>query len=148
MRVFRVGQVLRGLAHRACTPKCVTARRRESGMTLIETVIALAVLGMIAVAFLTGLATLAKLTVTNDVRTTAESLALSQLEWAKKASYVYEAAGYSPAPLPGGQDYSGYSALVTAAPLRSPDDGIQRITVTIKRLDKGIVSLEGYKVDR
>ena len=39
--------------------------------------------------------------------------------------------------------------LITAAePLRAPDDGIQKITVTIKHSDKVVIRLEGYKVDR
>jgi len=121
---------------------------RESGVTFIETVVALAILGLIAVAFLNGLTTNFKSVFIADEHTTAESLAQSQMEWVKNASYSYNATTYSSAPIPSGKDYLNYSTLITAEPLRSPDDGIQKITVTIKRSDKGVTILEGYKVDR
>ncbi len=121
---------------------------RESGVTFIETVVALAILGFIAVAFLNGLTTNSKSVFTADEHTTAESLAQSQMEWVKIASYSYNATTYSSAPIPSGKDYLNYSTLITAEPLRSPDDGIQKITVTIKRSDKGVTILEGYKADR
>ena len=120
----------------------------ESGVTFIETVVALAILGVIAVAFLNGLTTTSKSAFIADEQTTAESLAQSQMEWVKNASYSYSATTYSPAPIPSGKDYLNYSALITAEPLRDPDDGIQKITVTVKRSDKGVIKLEGYKVDR
>jgi len=121
---------------------------RESGVTFIETVVALAILGVIAVAFLNGLTTTSKSAFIADEQTTAESLAQSQIEWVKNASYSYNATTYSPAPIPSGKDYLNYSALITAEPLRNPDDGIQKITVTVKRSNKGVITLEGYKVDR
>jgi len=62
----------------------------ESGTTLIETLVALALLGAIGVAFLSGLATTSRATIIADEQTTAESLARSQIEWAKKVDYVYE----------------------------------------------------------
>ena len=122
--------------------------RRERGTTLIETVVALAVLGAIAVTFLSGLATTTKAVGLTDEQTTAESLAQSQMEWVKNASYSYNATGYSPASIPGGKDYINYSAIIAAESLHDPDDGIQKITVTVKRSDKEVIKLEGYKVDR
>jgi len=120
----------------------------ESGMTLVETVVALAILGTIAIVFLSGLAISSKAVIIADEQTTVESLAQSQLEWVKGADYVYEAAEYSPAPIPTGQDYTDYSANITAEPLHTPDDGIQKITVTVRRLGEMVMELEGYKVDR
>jgi len=122
--------------------------RREQGTTLIETVVALAVLGAIAVTFLSGLATTTKAVGLTDEQTTAESLAQSQMEWVKNAGYSYNATGYSPASIPGGKDYINYSAIIAAESLHDPDDGIQKITVTVKRSDKEVIKLEGYKVDR
>jgi type II secretory pathway pseudopilin PulG len=122
--------------------------RRERGTTLIETAVALAILGAIAVTFLSGLATTTKAVGLTDEQTTAESLAQSQMEWVKNASYSYNATGYSPASIPGGKDYINYSAIIAAESLHDPDDGIQKITVTVKRSDKEVIKLEGYKVDR
>jgi len=122
--------------------------RRESGVTLIETVVALAILGVIAVAFLNGLTNVYKSAFIADEQSTAESLAQSQMEWAKSVGYVWGATEYPPTTIPGSKDYIDYSATIDAEPLHDPDDGIQKITVTIKRSDKGVIKLEGYKVDR
>ena len=121
---------------------------RESGVTFLETVVALAILGVIAVTFLNGLTTASKATFIADEQTTAESLAQSQMEWVKNADYSYNATAYSPAPIPVGKDYINYSVIITASPLHDPDDGIQKITVTVKHSDEGVIKLEGYKVDR
>ncbi len=128
--------------------KIINGSRAEKGSTFIEVLIALALLGIIAVAFLSGLATTSKASIISDEQTTAESLAQSQMEWVKKATYVYEATEYSPAPVLGNKDYSNYFATVAAAPLHNPDDGIQKITVTISRSGKELFMLEGYKVAR
>ena len=118
--------------------------RRDSGMTLLETLVALAVLGTIAVTFLSGLVTSSKAAFTVDEQATAMSLAQSQMEWAENASY--NATGYySPAPIPSGKDYINYSANITAQPLHN---GIQTIIVTVNRSDEQVFTLEGYKVER
>jgi len=132
-RLFRVAKKLKG---------------KETGVSLIETVMALAILGVIAVAFLSGLATVAKATVIADEQATAESLARSQMEYVKTVDYVYDTTQYSPAPIPGDEDYSGYSATIDVEPLHDTDDGIQKIAVTIEHNDKQVITLEGYKVDR
>jgi type II secretory pathway pseudopilin PulG len=121
---------------------------RESGVSLLETVVALAVLGTIAVVFLTGLVTTSKAAFMVDERATAESLARSQMEWAKNSDYVYDTTEYSPAPMPSGKDYINYSATIAAEPLDSPDDGIQKITVIVKHSGEEVIKLEGYKVNR
>ena len=122
--------------------------KSQMGFTLIETLVALAILGIVAVSILSGMATTSKATAIADERATAESLARSQLEWVKNADYVYSATEYSPAPIPDGKDYVGYSAIIVAEPLHDPDDGIQKIIITVKRSDKVVITLEGYKVDR
>jgi type II secretory pathway pseudopilin PulG len=122
--------------------------RRESGVTLLETVVALAILGTIAVTFLSGLVTSSKAAFTADERATAESLAQNQMEWAQSVNYTDNATQYSSAPIPTGKDYINYSANITAAPLDTPDDGIQKITVTVRRSGEPVFTLEGYKVDR
>lgn len=120
----------------------------ESGITLLETVIAVAILGTTAAAFLSGVAHSSKGVYTADVQATAESLARSQMEWAKNASYSYNATSYSTTPIPTTEDYINYSANITTESLHEPDDGIQKITVTITCSGETVYTLEGYKVDR
>ena len=122
-----------------------THGNHESGMTLAETVVALAILAAIAVIFLGGLVTSSKAALLSDEQATAESLAQDQMEWIQVVAYVDNATQYTPAPILSISDYQDYSANITSVPLHSPDDGIQKITVTIKRFDKDILTLEGYK---
>jgi len=120
----------------------------ESGVSLLETLVALAILGIIAAPFLSGLVTTSRAASIADEQATAESLARSQVEWVKNVDYVYSATEYSLAPMPGDKDYTNYSVVIAAEPLHSPDDGIQKIIVTVKHSDKAIIKLEDYKVDR
>ncbi len=121
---------------------------RESGITLVESLVALAILATIAVVFLGGVIGTTKAAAITDEQTTAESLAQSQMEWVQNAIYVTEATSYDPAALPGSGDYDNYSVNITAAALHSPDDGIQKITVKIWHSGKEVLHLEGYKVSR
>ena len=136
MQLSRVSRVSRKLAV------------SERGIALLETLVALALLGSVGIAFLSGLATTSRAAIIADEQTTAESLARSQLEWAKKVTYTDNATEYSPAQIPAGTDYLNYSATITAEQLHNPDDGIQKITVTVKHSGKEVITLECYKVDR
>ncbi len=122
--------------------------RNESGVTLTETIVALGILGTIAVPFLSGQAAASKAIFIVDEQATAESLAQSQMEWVKNTDYVYDATEYPPAPISDDKDYSNYSVTITAEPLRSPDDGIQKITIAVSHSGGAVMRLEGYKVDR
>jgi len=128
--------------------KIKKVNRREAGITFMETAIALAILGAVSVSFLNGITTASRTVLITDEHATAESLAQSQLEWVKSANYSGNATSYAAAPIPGGKDYRQYSATVLAEPLNTPDDGIQKITVTVQRSGKAIFNLEGYKVNR
>lgn len=121
---------------------------RESGTTLLETIVALAILGTIVVIFLGGIIGTTKAASLTDEQTTAESLAQSQMEWAQNATYIVGATQYTPVAIPDGKDYVNYSANITVASLNNPDDGIQKITVLIKRSGRLVFSLEDYKVNR
>lgn len=120
----------------------------QRGVSLVETVVALAILSAIGVTFLSGLATTSKAVVLVDEQATAESIAWTQMESVKRTSYVNGAATYAGEPIPADKDYLGYSVVITAQPLRNPDDGIQKIAVTVSRSGSAIVRVEGYKVDR
>ncbi|MFH1382746.1 MAG: type II secretion system protein [Chloroflexota bacterium] len=118
----------------------------ESGITLLETVVALGILAVIAVTFLGGVAMTSRAAFVADEQTTAESLARSQMEWARNSLYSPEATQYTAAPIPAGKDYINYSATIDAQPLHTPDDGIQKLIVTVQRSGETVIKLEGYKV--
>ena len=120
----------------------------QSGTTLIDTVVALAILGAVAVTFLSGLATASRATITVDEQATAESIARSQMEWVKSVLYENGASYYTAAALPGDPEYASYSVEITAAPVHEEDDGIQKIVVVVRHYGEEVARLEDYKVDR
>ena len=123
-------------------------KKNEKGFSLIEVVIALALLGIIAIAVLSGLATASIALIIADERATSESLARSQMEYVKGIDYENEATSYPAASIPQEHIDAGYSATITALPLHDPDEGIQEIMVIVEHNDKEVITLEGYKVNR
>jgi len=116
------------------------------GFTLIEVLIAMALVGIIAITFLSALTTATTALAIADRRATAESLARSQMEDVKNQDYDFtepqEYEQYNVESL----DHPGYFISVSAEPLHKPDDdGIQKITVTVSRDGKVVFTLESYK---
>ena len=146
----------------------------ERGVGLIEVLVALAILGVIAVAFLIGLATTAKAVLIADIRTTAESLARTQMESIKAQEYhsaedndvaIYDKIqgipqGFTIYSL----DRDGVVGEVVGVPWFFPlqedpeppnpgsavdeDADCQMIRLIIKHGDKEIIQLDGIKVNR
>lgn len=125
--------------------------KRERGFTFIEVVIALGVLGMIAVGFLSGLGTASKGLLIADERETANNLAEAQIENVKNQAYddINDPPQYSL--MPGIPDsYSIDQPLAfrldqDGDPLT--DDGIQKIRVIVRHNGKEVLTLEDYKVN-
>ncbi|MBU2608218.1 MAG: prepilin-type N-terminal cleavage/methylation domain-containing protein [Chloroflexi bacterium] len=113
----------------------------EKGSSLIETLVALALLGLIAATFLGALSTAPKARFIADEQASARILAESQMENAKQQDYSLS---YAATPIP--DEYAGYSAVLDVDPMRNGN--IQRITVTIKHHDRDITTLESYKTNR
>ena len=113
----------------------------EKGNTLVEAVVALALIGIIGVCFLSAVATSSSSRIIADELTSGRILAESQMEEIRKRSYALT---YDPAPIP--DEYAGYSALIDVDPFRN--GSIQKITVTITHHGKEVASLESYKVNR
>jgi prepilin-type N-terminal cleavage/methylation domain-containing protein len=143
------------------------------GMTLIEVLVALALFTIIAIAFANGLGTASRAVLTADIRTNAESLARTQMEYVKNQDYCpapdggvgnYTKIAYEDIP----EDYTIWSINrygepdnddafdpIIAIPWDSDsdqdvetDDGLQKITLVIKHEGTKVTTLEGYKVYR
>jgi type II secretory pathway pseudopilin PulG len=112
----------------------------EKGISLLETVIAVAIMSIIAVAFLSALATTSSARATNDERTGAKILAEGIIENIKADDYspTYEVS------VP--PEFPGYTANVITSVERNGN--IQKITVTISHKGHVVLSLDSYKVDR
>ncbi len=117
-------------------------RRNQSGLTLIETLIAVAIVGITAVIFINSMSTSSRIVVSVDENETAKNLAEYQMEYIKNQEY---SSSYEPATIP--DSYVGYAANITVGTVPSRDGNIQKITVTISHHDSNVTSLEGYKVN-
>jgi prepilin-type N-terminal cleavage/methylation domain-containing protein len=126
------------------------ARNGERGLTLIETLVALAIVAAVAVVFLVGMATSSRAVMVSQERVAFDSLAKSQMEYIKSQAYddnlnppQYTKLTNIPA---------GYDITISAARLNpkgddlTNDDGLQEITVTVTRDDETVFTLVGYKV--
>ena len=138
--------------------------KNQKGQTLIEMLIAVAILGVVAVAFLTALTTASGALIIADEHTTAESLARSQLEYVKSQPFStpcpdnpwsYQSSSTtSQAPAPGepyapswpwtghtlASEYGNYSVIVTgegydADGVEGFDEDIWEITVKVYHND-------------
>ena len=128
----------------------------KKGFTLVEVVIAIALLSIVIVAVLGALSTSFKADVVHDVQTTAESLARSEMEYVREQDYFKAPWSYElpSTPPPWDTDHTltpghdNYTASVNAVPLNTNDRGIQKITVAISHNDGVITELESYKTGR
>jgi prepilin-type N-terminal cleavage/methylation domain-containing protein len=121
--------------------------KSEKGFALIETLVALVLMGIIAVSLLSGAATATKATDITGEHATAQSLIRSEIEYIKNYSYQYSASTYPVDPsltVPGGW----VVPAPDVAPVHATDDGIQSVNVTAEHNGKTIFTVEMYKVDR
>jgi prepilin-type N-terminal cleavage/methylation domain-containing protein len=130
----------------------------QKGTTLIEVLIAIAILGMIAVPFLTALSTSSRALIIADERTTAESLIRSEIEYVRSQdycnapwSYNVTSAGSTPSSDPPcwpveshalPDSCKDYSLTVNASLIV---DGIRKITVTVWRDGEAVLTTSTYK---
>lgn len=140
-------------------------RGNSGGFTLIEVLIALALFAIIAIVFAGGLSTASRAALTADIRTNAESLARTQMEYIKNQAYSaapwdYEVAydyrtysnqpswwnPYNPPLL--SDEYAGYTVNVEAEALDESEYPVQEITVTVSHDDREVITLVGYKIKR
>lgn len=119
--------------------------RNEKGFLLIDVLIALAIIGLVAVGYLSAMTTSSRSAITIDQMDTARVLAESQMEYVKKLDYS-SSGTYTPQAI-SSADYPGYSATIVATPAAERDTCIQKITVTITRYGKTITTLQDLKVN-
>jgi len=139
---------------------------RSRGFSMLEVVIAIGLLGIIAVAVLSALSTASMALIMADQRATAESLARSQMEYVKQQDYIpaenggehiYQEIGINPDELPGYTicSYNREGTIVDdviGVPWDSgnntavyQDDGLQKIRLVVNHDDKALATLDGYK---
>ena len=124
-------------------------RRAERGFTLIEVLVALGIFGFVGLGIMGGLATAYRAQDTNRVHIVGENLARAVLEEIRSKLYEDDN-DYSPFSVP--VPYR-YSFTVTTVPYCAtegctPDDNLQKNTVTALRGGEAILTVEDLKVRR
>ncbi len=128
----------------------------ESGLMLIETLAATAIIAMIAIGLLSGMSIASKSDFIITKSSKAEALARSQMEYIKSSNYI----DYS---IPGHGNYDlvtipdNYAIVMSCSPVSlstgqplnpDEDEGIQLITIVVSYNDEQATTLKGYKTDR
>ena len=131
----------------------------EKGFGLIEALVSIAILGIIAAAFLMALVTASRAVLISDERTTAESLAKSQMESIKlqyyneagmagTGIYVEISLADHPSFSISSKDMAGTLVEdIVGVPVFG-QQGLQKVTLVIYNNTKELFTLEGYKADR
>jgi type II secretory pathway pseudopilin PulG len=121
-------------------------RGSEKGISSIEVLLGIVILGLVGVSFLGGIGTGTKATVITREQSIAESLVRSEAEYVKGCIYQYDASDYPVDPtltIPVEWAVSTY-----VEPVHISDDGLQEVTVSAEHQGEAILSIVIYKVAR
>ena len=115
-------------------------RKGEKGLSLVEVVIAIGLLGIVAVGFLTAMRNSTSTLISVDDKETAKNLAESQMEYVKGLTF---SSTYDPKDIPG---YEAYTVNILTDDVASRDENIQHVTVVVERQGQELTRISNYKV--
>jgi type II secretory pathway pseudopilin PulG len=117
----------------------------QLGLTLIEALIALAILAAVGGVFLVAMSTSSKAVMVGQEQVSGKSLAKSQMESIKQENYRVDQQ-YTKISEPPGYDIEfAVERLDPRNDHTGNDQELQKITITITRGKKTVFTLEGYK---
>jgi len=122
-------------------------REGEKGFSLMEVVIAIALLGIIGITFISGLACAFGSVIVMQERVAAESLAKSQMEDIKKQDFKDGYHRYQKIDIPSELLAQGYD-IEWPFERETVGEELQEITVVVTHNGEEILRTEGYKLDR
>ena len=117
--------------------------RDQIGLGLVETLVAVAILGTSVVAFAAGLSAGSIAVSEQGEKEVTQGLAQTQLEYTKSYAYNPGAVTYPAVAAP-----PGYSISVGVSAVPGTDANMQKITVTVSREGQAVETVAGYKVNR
>ena len=115
----------------------------EKGLTIVESLIAVAIVGVTLVAFAVALSTGSLAVWESDQEVTVQSLARTQMEYIKGYLYDPDATTY-----PTVNTTDNYSISVAVSSTPDADSDIQKVTANISRDGQVLLTIEDYKVNR
>jgi len=130
-------QLKRRLAH------LINPARGQKGLGLVETLVAVAILGTSVVAFVVALSAGSIAVSEQDEEVVAQGLAQAQLEYTKSCVYDTGASTYPAIAAP-----EGYTISVAVSSVPGTDADIQKVTASIFRGGENVLTVENYKVNR
>lgn len=124
----------------------------QAGFSLIEVLLAVALVGALATSVPGALAGASRATITASQHTMAETLARSQMDYIQ--NQAYDSANATPVYALITNIPASYGIVTPMAARLDPkgdgtanDDGLQKITVTVKYNDREVLTLIDYKVN-
>jgi type II secretory pathway pseudopilin PulG len=117
--------------------------RGEQGVTLVESLVAIGILGGGVMTLILAMSSGALAIQENDQQAVAQSLARTQIEYTKNYTYDADAVTYPAVNAPDGYDIS-----VEVAAVPGGGEDIQKITASIMCGGAVILTAEDYKVNR
>jgi prepilin-type N-terminal cleavage/methylation domain-containing protein len=115
-------------------------RQGENGFSLMEMLVAVAIIGIAITVFITALSTGSLSVSALNVGTIAQDLAQRQIEQIKSATYDSTGASYTLVTAP-----SGYTIGLAVNSALYADNKIQKLTVTISHNAQQVLVVEDYK---
>jgi type II secretory pathway pseudopilin PulG len=120
-----------------------TMYKSQPGLGLVETLVAVAILGTCVAAFAAGLSAGSLAAGEQRTQTMAQELAQNELEYVKRVTFEPGAGTYPAVASP-----EGYAIDVAVDAVPGADADIQKITVSILRDGQNVLTLADYKVNR
>ncbi len=115
----------------------------ERGITLVEELVAVAILGVLGVALIGALSTGSLGARTVSLEVTARNIAVAQMEYTDHQANQAPPVTYSSIAVP-----DNWSVSSAAATVVGRDSNVQKISVTVYHQGNSYLTLEGFKVNR
>lgn len=115
----------------------------QRGIGMVETLVAVAILGTAVVAFIVALSAGSLTVGEQNKETIAQALAQTQMDYTKNENYDPNAVTYPLLSVP-----DTYSVLVEVLGVPFADTDIQKITVTVNKDGISVYAISDYKVNR
>jgi type II secretory pathway pseudopilin PulG len=115
----------------------------EKGMTMLEGLISIAILGGVVITMVFAMSGGALAVKENGQEVTVQNLARNQMEYIKGYPYSADATTYPKINTP-----SGYSISVGVKTVPNTDNNIQKVTANISRNNTLLMTISDYKVNR